>query len=336
MLANTIAKGRAWFTSKMLGHSSQSVPEGLCVISIHNQEVILAYARPQEKQTELQFIESLPFGNMQSFIEILSATVKQHQLTGAECVWILRPEQYELFLLDALPVPENEFQAAIRWKLKSMLHYPIDDLVVDHFPMPRQKTHDPHDMISVVAARISFLQEIVDKIKACGLRLTSIDIQELALRNITSLYENDSKTSVMIYLQEERSELIITREKTIYFQRQLDISLSQMTQTIHPDFDKEPHPYLDKAALDLQRSFDYYQSQWRQPAPARILLATTGFSATDIAKYLSYRLAMPFDVFDLQTVMPCPAGLSIELQGRNLPLIGGILREQGEQHATIN
>lgn len=310
--------------------------EGFCCLYLTEQQTCLAYVHDKNTQAELKFLDVVTNKKNLSFAATLETLVKKHQIEGVPCSWILQPDKYQLFLMDELPVPAAEFQAAVRWKIKSMLTFPIEDAVIDSFPIPLQKTNDPHKMIMVVATRISFLQTYLNAIQESGLDLTTIDIQELALRNITSLYENDEKTTALIYLQEKNSHLIITCQKLLYFQRQLEFGLSSATNIANLDVEKKSNPQLDKVALELQRSFDYYQTQWRQSPPARIFLAASELSVQSIANYFAQRLAMSVQVLDIRNVLISQAELSIESQGRYLPVIGGVLRKEGVQNAATN
>ncbi len=304
---------------------------GFCSIVFTPNQIDLAYAKNNNDKIELQFIESYPYKKNQ-FSEVLNAAVKRHQLEGVYCTWVLPPERYQSILLDALPVAESEFQAAVRWKIKGTLQYPEEDIVVDHFPLPMKKTHDPHEMIVVVVAQQSFLQPHANKIQQSGLRLTTIDIQELALRNITALYENDEKTTAFIYLREKSSELVISCQKELYFHRHLELtSAGANLQEEHSS-----NPELDKAALELQRSFDYFQGQWRKPPPTRVFLAASEVLTPLIMHYFTQYLALPIQPLDLREVLKSKQELSIQEQGHYLPLIGGLLREESEHHAATS
>lgn len=309
--------------------SSAITTPGFCCININSTSISIAYLMDDQGKQKLQYIDSIRY-KKENLASTLNSLVKQKSLEGVACSWILEKKDYQLLLMDSLPVPENEFQAAIRWKIKDMIQFPIEDAVIDSFPMPLQKTHDPRKMIIVAVARLSHLQEMKKIIEESGLNLKTIDVEELTLRNITSLYEDDQKTSALIYLLEKESVLIVTQEKKLYFYRDIDIELDKFKH-FQENMIHEPDELLDKFALELQRSFDYYQSQWRQPAPARILLAAKNLPSLPIANYLSSRLAMSIKVLDLKDVIEATPDFSIETQGKCLFAIGGVL-----QSANLN
>lgn len=296
---------------------------GSCCLSITSQQIHLVYAQNVANKIQLQLLETISYQRVEGLLPALVQLVKSYHLEGVPCSLILEPENYQLLLLDALPVAPSEFQSAIRWKIKELLAFPISDAIIDQFPVPQQKPHDAKKSIMVVVARNSFLQTMTDKIMESGLVLRQIDIPELALRNITALYELDEKSTALIYLHENKIQLSITRQKMLYLQRHFDFGMKQLREN-----SDNSHAELDRLALEMQRSFDYYQSQWRHAAPTRILLTSAVPSMPFIAEYLSKALSLSVQILDMRDVLMSRQDFPIETQGRYLPLIGGILKGQ--------
>lgn len=313
-----------------------SAKSGFCCLSISSKEITLAYLEQKNGKNSLKLLEIIPYKINEGISGVLTAAVKKYRLEGVNCSWVLHHSNYQLLQLDALPVTGAEFQAAIRWKIKSLLPFPIEDAVIDSFSLPIQKTHEPHKMMMVTAARVSYLQTFSAKIIQSGLKLTTIDIPELALRNITALYENDEKATALIYLERARGQLIITYKKVLYFQRLIEFGLESIKETEKGGGQDEANVQLDKIALELQRSFDYYQTQWRQPPISRIFLATVESSSLPIISYLSQHLSMAIQPLDIHEMLASQFNLSIEMQGRFLPVIGGVLRDEDLDHAAAN
>src|SRR5687768_6611414 len=48
-----------------------------------------------------------------------------------QCLSVLPSTDYQLLLVDAPNVPAPELKAAVRWKLKDMLDYHVDDATID-------------------------------------------------------------------------------------------------------------------------------------------------------------------------------------------------------------
>lgn len=329
-------KIRDWYYTFMPSQSTIFSPDRCC-ISIDQGNIILLHVRKTDKLAELILSQTFTYQHPKEIKTILSEVVETQGLNGVRCSWVLRPDQYQLLQTEALPVPPSEFQAAIRWKVKDLLRFPIEDAVIDSFPIPPAKLPTSLNMIMLVVARASILKPISDQITASGLKLTTIDIPELSFRNLTAPYENDEKSTALIYLQEENSQLIVTNQQKLYFTRQMDLGVKDILLSVENKIDANALELLcNDLALDIQRSFDYYQSQWRQPEPARIFLASSTPVSVDLTSQLSQRLNITVKKLDLDHYLNNKEQAEIKLDGHFLPLLGGVLREWEKSYATGN
>src|SRR5512141_641180 len=62
--------------------------------------------------------------------ELLLAAEK-FELARYRCATLLHPAEYQLMMVDAPNVPREELKAAIRWRVKDLLDYHIDDAAMD-------------------------------------------------------------------------------------------------------------------------------------------------------------------------------------------------------------
>ena len=321
--------GKIHLPSWLAFQQSQS-PLGICSIGFDADHLIFTYIHRVHGHNELAVCARLPFTES-TLVEVLTHLVKKHHLQNAKCSLMLPSNKYQVFSLEELPVTTEEFQSAIRWNIKKLISFPIEDAVVDSFPIPPLKINNPKKMISVVVAQASYLMPLVDIIESCGLKMQYINIQEMGFKNITSQLEKDETGSALIHMQEQSSTVIITRQKEFYLSRHLDWGLDFIKQN------KEDPTYidtqLDKLALEVQRTFDYFQTQWRYPAPTRVLLAPTHKVEVAIDDFLSKRLAIETRELDLQAVIPCKHALSLPMQSRCLAVIGGALRREIKNNA---
>lgn len=311
---------------------------GMCSINITQNEIWLATSENGTGQ-HINLLASSPLREEKDFEWVLEHLVEQYKLQGMPCVWILSPSQYLLFLMDSLPVPPSEFQAAIRWKLTEMIPWPVENAIIDSFPVPAQKTHDPREMIMVAVARSDHLQYGANVILRAGLNLQSIGIQELALRNIVRLFEKEERSTAFVYLEETTSEVIISKNRLLYLHRHLGTSLNEVGDiSDKADLLAKGNPALEKLSLELQRSFDYFQSQWRHAPPAQMYLDSTlkNIGSELIASYLASRLSIPVMKLPLEQVVTIKQALLPDLQGYYLPAIGGLLEKESRARATGN
>ncbi len=304
---------------------------GFCGFCLDTQGFTIAYVSHKHHMLRLESCETI-LCDPKDFKVALSEWVKKNHMENVACTWLLQPETYQLFTMEALPVTPEEFQTAVRWKIKKLLSFPMDDAVIDSFPIPPANTAETKKTISVIVSQASYLNKISEQIHASGLNLTTIDIPELGLRNITSLYEQSEQSIALVSLDNESSSLMITRQQEFYFFRRFDWGLEPILDLIH---DKErTNQYLDRLALEIQRSFDYFQSQWRYPAPTQILLAPMQSPRTDLVAYLTKRLAVRVTLLDLNETLNCKKPLTLTQQNQCLPLIGGVLRNEAKYDAT--
>lgn len=304
---------------------------GIFSVMICPDVINFAYVKNNYGIIELQATDSISYKPTE-LKSTLASLVNKYALESVACSWLLTPDKYQLIQIEELPVPTEEFQSAVRWQIKKLLSFPIDDAFIDRYSIPPSQIANPKKMIQIVAAQASYIQPTANILLESGLNLTVIDIQELALRNITALYENDDKASALIYLQEKNSIITITRQKLFYFTRKLNWSLETLSKASDVE---QAHEYFDKLALELHRSFDYFQAQWRYPAPVRIFVATSIPTSFDIATYLSQRLSLSIQNLNLNTVMRSKITLDLKTQGRYLPLIGAALRDE-KSYATTS
>lgn len=148
---------------------SMPIHRGFCAVGITPQQIWVA-ASPTARGDELDCLVSCPCQKT-DLDTVLEYVVQTYDLQGRHCSWILYPEQYHLFLMDSLPVPPAEFQAAIRWKLMELVPFPIEEALIDSFPVPAQKTHDPRDMMMVAVTRADQMKMGVNAILGAGLNL---------------------------------------------------------------------------------------------------------------------------------------------------------------------
>ncbi|MGH8751421.1 MAG: agglutinin biogenesis protein MshI, partial [Burkholderiales bacterium] len=78
---------------------------------------------------------------------------KDARLDQYQCATLLDASEYQMLQVEAPAVPKPELKAAIRWRIKDLLNYPIDDAMVDVFDIPpsRDAPARSHAMYAVVS-----------------------------------------------------------------------------------------------------------------------------------------------------------------------------------------
>lgn len=175
------------------------------------------------------------------------------------------PAAYRLLLVEAPEVPPDEMRGAMRWKIKDLIDFHIDDSVIDVFDLPGRSARGAPRSLYVVAARRRLVQELVDQADEAGLEIQAIDIPELCLRNLVAQKGLDANGAALLYLEAEMSTLILTRERTLHFTRRIDIGYEGLTADTN----------VASVILEIQRSLDYCDSHLDVGRPATLYVTPT-------------------------------------------------------------
>lgn len=290
-----------------------------CCIQLTSNELSLIHIDKHDNQFELLATETFKFDKLESLPLVLSGVNSKYELAHIPTFVVLPFDAYQLFILDAMPVPDNELNQALSWRIKSLINYPITDAVIDYFTIPAKKAAPDNPMIGAVVTQKSWLKQLINIIESSGLALTTIDIPELSLRNLTSLYETDDKSTALIYFTEKFVILNITRHKKLYFSRRIEL-----------EADDNNGSRYEKLGLEVLRYFDYFQTQWRFAVPTRILIAYLNPETENQAKSLSDYLLTPVQTFSLKDIFFDEKSKNV-IEHQYLIPFGSALRQE-EQH----
>jgi MSHA biogenesis protein MshI len=294
---------------------------GLCGVSLNGKELGLAFVDPGHGQPVLHICELQEVASPQEAGKVLADKVKALGLENAHCNFVLGPDDYSLLLVEAPAVEKNELAAAAKWKIKDMIDRPIDQVAVSVFPVPHEAYRGQHDMLYVVAADRKKIQQVVDMMLKSGLQLTSIDIPELAMRNLALLYGDDSSGLAMMDLRHNGSMLNLCKDGAIYLSRHLN------TQVGDAILDSgEWDNVKDRLVLEIQRSLDYYESQMGQGHITRVLVAPRKHDAAILEEQLNGAMSVKVEMMNLVGKLASEVELPLALQQGCLFAIGGALR----------
>jgi len=214
-----------------------------------------------------------------------------------ECAALLRPGEYQLLLVDAPSVPRDELKSALRWKIKDMIDYHVDDATVDVLDIPPlEGAAGRNHMMFAVSANNEVLQQKIRQFEQARIALSVIDIPETAQRNIASLYETGDRALGLIHLGEQSGLLTINFRSELYLARRLEIGFEQFT-----DESAGREIALEHLAVEVQRTLDHFDRQFRSVPVARMLVAPS--PARGIAESLKARLGVDAQDIDLCDVL---------------------------------
>jgi MSHA biogenesis protein MshI len=258
--------------------------------------------------------------------EDLAKSAKSLDLAGRQCATVLQPGDYQLLVLDAPNVPQEELRAAIRWRIKDMIDYHVDDATVDVLDIPVDKNASSRARsMFAAAARNEIIQACVEKFQGAGIPLSVIDIPETAQRNLSALYEEKDRGAAMLYLGEDGGLLTVSCAGELYLSRRLDVPLSALT---HDDDRQQRDDCFQRILLELQRTLDHLERQFPWVIVSKLLGATEP-TETGLAEFLRSNLDIAVIPVDLRDKIAfADANAEPGLQWQLFHLIGASLRHE--------
>ena len=258
--------------------------------------------------------------------EALEKIARELQSAQYRVATLLGASDYQMLALEAPNVQPEELKAAVRWRLKDMLDFHVDDATIDVLDIPGDKSAALRGhMMFAVAARNGIIEARQRMFGVAKVALRVIDIPEMAQRNISALLEPDGRGLAVLSFNDDGGLLTVTFGGELYLSRRIDAKIEQMRD---PDPERR-NQCFDKITLELQRSLDHFDRQFHYVTVAKLLLAPLPTSA--LHDYLASNLYMPVDALDLATVLDlsqAPELTTPQAQQRHFLTLGAALRHE--------
>lgn len=242
------------------------------------------------------------------------------------CATLLGAGEYQVISVEAPNVPQEELRTAIRWRLKDILDFPVDEATVDVLAIPVDAAGArAQQSVFAVAARNGVIKPRQQLFLDAKLDLAVIDIPEMAQRNISAMLEPEGRGVAMLSFGPDGGLLTVSFRGELYLSRRVDLGLEPL---LDPDHERK-HAAFDRITLELQRSLDHFERQFSFISVARLVLAPSEIQGLD--DYLSSNLYMPVDTLDLASVFDfahAPELADPALQGRFFLPLGAALRTE--------
>jgi MSHA biogenesis protein MshI len=246
------------------------------------------------------------------------------ELVNAGVSGVISSADYQLLQVEAPEVQPSEMRQAVRWKVRDVVNFPINDAVIDVFEIPDQSRYVQTRMVFVVAARNDAVQRVVSLIKPRVKRFDVIDIPELCLRNLSAQLPQDERGVALLAMGDNFAQLVLTRQGVLYLARRIDLGRrheGDPGSTVgNVSFD------IHALALELQRSLDYYESHYDQPPIADLVVATGDDRADEIAAALATETGLAATAFDVEEIFEVVDTIEPDCHWPSLVAMGAALR----------
>ena len=224
--------------------------------------------------------------------ERLKQTVADHGLGGLPVNFLLHPSAYQMFLLEAADVPAEELRDAMRWRVKDLIGESLEDVVIDCFALPDDAYRGRTRMVYCVVLTKARMKEYRALVQHAGLRLASIDITEMALRNLGLLAGAGATNLALLRVRTSEGLIIVQNGADLYMARRIEHGLARAEHD------------LSGATLEIQRSLDYYESQLGKGYISRLLLLPMKQDGERTHQALASGLAVNLQRLDLRDLFP--------------------------------
>jgi len=257
----------------------------------------------------------------------LEQAAQEYELARYRCATLLHPAEYQLLMVDAPNVPREELKAAIRWRVKDLLDYHIDDATMDVLDIPadEEMPGKSHYMYAV-AAKNAIVQGQIAQFERAKIPLQVIDIPETAQRNIAQLYETADRGVGMLSFDHAGGLFTLSYEGELYLARRLDITWSQLAGA--PENQRQV--YFERIGVELQRSLDHFERQYQNITLSELLLAPTP-EDIGLQSYLNSQLYLQMRQVNLADALEFVGGaMGVDKQWQLFRVLGAALRVEAK------
>lgn len=287
----------------------------------HGDRIDLAHViRAAGQRPEIKLCDSFRIEKNEA--DALSRLAQSRGLKRNRCTILLGENDYRLVQLDAPAVPAEERVQALRWRLKDVVDFPVDDAAVAVADIPTEGGRQAS--VFAVVAPAAVVGERMALFHEKKIPLEAIDIPEMAVRNVAVLFEEENRGLAFLALTQGDGLLTITCRGELFLSRRIEIDSDALAKAD----EERRRQMLERLALELQRTLDNFDRQYGFISVSRLLVSSEFDCAGTVAALIE-NLYLPVQAADFASVLDFP-GLpelrSAERQAQSILAIGAALR----------
>jgi MSHA biogenesis protein MshI len=128
-------------------------------------------------------VDAVTYDQVQG-IDALALWLKQHVTHGTPAVLVLDDDDYEVLLVEAPTVPDEELSAAIEFRIGDLLAQPIEETAIQALRLPREAYRGRMSMAHAIACPDETIKKRVRWAQKLHLVVEIITVPELSLLNV--------------------------------------------------------------------------------------------------------------------------------------------------------
>ncbi|PIE44069.1 MAG: hypothetical protein CSA50_02055 [Gammaproteobacteria bacterium] len=242
-------------------------------------------------------------------------------LKGVKTYVAFHPDYYQLMLIDAPEVPDEELADAVKWRVKDFVHGDMENYVVDAFRLPEDAYRGRMNMIYAAYIQKELVMSVVELCERLGLHLMTIGVSELARVNLTMGREEYANLGVaFLHMDEQKGQIDLMENGCLYMSRGIDTGYAMFDQgaasatsnlgdggldLLDNALGMDNSDRLDGLVLNIQRSLDYYESQLGKNGISKLMLLTPMPLSSEICENLSAKLPVSVEAFQINSLLDC-------------------------------
>ena len=232
-------------------------------IELHQSQAFAVYA--DEKGVRLCYTPK----NGEQGLAGLEQWITDNALREVPVVISLDTLDYELHLLEAPAVADDELSAALQFRIRDIISRPMNEVLVQGFRLPGDAYRGRMDMAFAVVAEREAVRQLVSWCERLELQLDLITVAEISLLNLIAGYDPEGSIGVL-RLDAREGMIYLCRDGALYLARHLHTGADALVSAVSPlssegSFALAPqdqhHNRVAAVALELQRSLDFFDSQ---------------------------------------------------------------------------
>ncbi|MEZ4333278.1 MAG: PilN domain-containing protein [Myxococcota bacterium] len=238
-----------------------------------------------------------PAGDAMAFERGLRRFVDDHHLHGATSRITLPASGYDLKLVERpANVPDPELADATRWLIRDLVEIDVETAAIAVVTVPDQRGRARTPHMFVVAARDETVASMARVLAQAGLVCGGFEVVETAMLALESSLREAVPAGAMVRVDAKSSTLTLASEGRLYLARPLRIDAATLDDAgeralaRHDERDEGLEAALEPLVLDVQRSLDYYESEYGRPPATRLTLLPGSIDLTPLAPFLATAL----------------------------------------------
>jgi len=321
--------------------------QGVNAVVLSDEGIAYTYIiRDPGQPPTLKSFHYSAIGNKAETSTILKKIIQSNKLEGSSIFTTLLTSDYNLEMLEKPEVAENELRQAVRWKIKDSLSFDVNNAIVDVFEIPDQKERGRTPLVYVVAAEKKLVKQRIQILEEQDLEIESIDIAELAMRNIAALLPEDLHGVALLKLDGTKGLMTLTQDSSLYLTRNIDVGFASIADTnsmlgeptvesdglaLEEGISPDQQRTLDAVVLEVQRSLDYYESHFAKHAINSLVLAPLPYEIPGVINHLAAALGLQVRMLDLNMLLDTASPMSQEMQANCFFAIGAALKQSAAE-----